>query len=679
MRTVCSIAVLALMSSCETTPAAQEGPSVLIITLDTTRADRLGPYGYIGAITPTYDRFAADGTVFNRAYSTCPLTIPSHSTIFTGKSPPSHGVRDNGDFILGEDQVTLAERFQDAGYHTAAFTSAFPTQARWGFAQGFDLYHDPLNDLPTQLDWRDERRAGDVVDDALTLLPEMEGSKFVWLHLFDAHWPYDPPSPWDVRLTGRPYDGEIAYASQQVGRFLEWWDAEHPDSIVIITADHGEGLGDGGEQTHGFLLHDGTMHVPLLMRGTGVPEGAVIDDAVGHVDIAPTILRLTGLELDDELQGHDLFDGGSELLYSEALTGQFNLGLAPLFSYTNDAGRYMEGGYGRWYDAVGDQVLYTTDETRDTSAEALQLGLLRATLDEVIAPEATLDSQDMEALAALGYVGGDRTAEAGTVDPREVIDIIPLTWRARQAMGQRRLQEAERLIVRLEAEMPGTYGVDQLRAQLTRARGRPLEAMEQYTDLFLRSPSSTVALQLGDLAMSVGRLADANDWFMTGLELQPASPEAMAGIVRSLYAMDDVVSATEAANEYLMLYPDHAELMLIRAEMLMMDGRFDEALIDASWALHQMPGNPTAHSTQATVLWELGRPDEAIDRLKEALSLDRWNLAVRYELTKWFLEVGRTAEAVRTIAPAARLLPDNVEVQALHTDAKAALDRDLGR
>jgi predicted Zn-dependent protease len=197
--------------------------------------------------------------------------------------------------------------------------------------------------------------------------------------------------------------------------------------------------------------------------------------------------------------------------------------------------------------------------------------------------------------------------------------------------------------------------------------------------LFLRSPSSTVALQLGDLAMSVGRLSDGNDWFMTALELQPASPEAMAGIVRSLYAMDDVVSATEAANDYLMLYPDHAELMLIRAEMLLMDGRFDEALIDASWALHQMPGNPTAHSTQATVLWELGRPDEAIDRLKEALSLDRWNLAVRFQLTKWFLEVGRSAEAVRTIAPAARLLPDNADVQQLHTDAKAALDRDLGR
>lgn len=679
MRLVPALLAAALLTSCEPPAPTPEGPSVLIITLDTTRADRLGPYGYIGAVTPTYDQMAAEGTVFNRAYSTCPLTIPSHSTIFTGKAPPSHGVRDNGDFILGDDQLTLAERFQEAGYHTAAFTSAFPTQSRWGFSQGFDLYHDPLNDLPTQLDWRDERRAGDVVDDALRLLDGVDGPSFVWLHLFDAHWPYDPPAPWDTRLAGRPYDGEIAYASKQVGRFLEWWDETHPNSVVVITADHGEGLGDGGEQTHGFLLHDGTMHVPLILRGTGVPEGQVVDDTVGHVDIAPTVLRLAGLDLHEGMQGHDLFDGGSERVYSEALTGQFNLGLAPLYAYTDNAGRYTEGSYGRWYPFAGDRVLPTTDDTRDTSAEADKLAIFRAQLDEVIAPEAALDSEDMEALAALGYVGGDRLAVAGEVDPRDVIDVIPLTWRARQAIGQRRMAEAESLIARLEERMPATYGVDQLRAQLTRASGRPLEALEMYTDLYLRSPSSTNALQLGDLTMSLGAAEEAYDWYVEALELQPASPEAMAGIVRSLYAQDRVVEATDAANTYLVLYPDHAELMLVRAEMLIVDGRYDDALDDATWALYQMPNSALAHRIQAVALWELGEADRAIERLNTALELDRWNLAVRYELTTWFLEVGRTAEAVRTIAPAARLLPQNREVQQLHAEAQAALEAALQR
>jgi arylsulfatase A-like enzyme/predicted Zn-dependent protease len=589
-------------------------------------------------------------------------------------------VRDNGDFILGEDQVTLAERFKAAGYHTAAFTSAFPTQRRWGFNQGFDIYQDPLDDLPTQLDWRDERRAGEVVDDALRMLPELgEGPAFVWLHLFDAHWPYEPPAPWDNRMIGRPYDGEIAYAAAQVGRFLEWWDEAHPNSIVVITSDHGEGLGDGGEITHGFLLHDGTMRVPLILRGSGVPEGVVIDDAVGHVDIAPTLLRLTGLPLDDELQGKDLFEGGSELLYSEALTGQFNLGLAPLYAYTDDAGRYTEGGYGRWYGVYNDQVLTAADMDRDTTAEAEKLARFRATLDEVIAPEATLDAAALDQLAALGYLGGDTVAAAGEVDPRDVIDVLPLTWRARQAIGAGNLGQAERMVRRLEERMPDTYGVDLLKAQLTRARGRPQEAIELYTDLFFRSPSSTVALQLGGLYASIGENQEAADWFEETLALQPASPEAMAGLARTLFALGRTEEAEERANDYLVIYPDHAELMLIRAEMLLQDERAEEALVDASWALRQLPRNPSAYVVTATALWDLGRPDEALDLLSESLQIDRWNLTIRMRLAQWYLEVGRNAEAVRTIGPAKRLLPDNAEVQALAAEADAALAADLGR
>jgi arylsulfatase A-like enzyme len=164
--------------------AAAPPISVLLITLDTTRADRLGPYGHPLAETPTYDAFAATGTVFERAYSVCPLTIPAHSSLMTGRYPPSHGVRDNGDFVLGPEAVTLAERFQDAGYATAAFTAALPTQARWGFDQGFQIYHDPLERLPTRLDWRDERPADEVVDDALNTLEDMSGPVFIWVHLF---------------------------------------------------------------------------------------------------------------------------------------------------------------------------------------------------------------------------------------------------------------------------------------------------------------------------------------------------------------------------------------------------------------------------------------------------------------------------------------------------------------
>ncbi len=659
-------------------------PSVLLITLDTTRADRLGPYGYPLADTPTYDRLAEEGLLFRTAYASCPLTIPSHSTMLTGKVPPSHGVRDNGDFILGEEQVLLSERLQEAGWTTAAFTSAFPTQARWGFDQGFDYYHDPLERLPTQLDWRDERRAGEVVDDALETLADVEGPAFVWLHLFDAHWPYEPPEPYNTEHRGRPYDGEIAYASDEVGRFLEWWDDEHPRSLTILTADHGEGMGDGGEQTHGFLLHDGTIRVPMILRGHGLPEGTVPvgeenGEAVGHTDIVPTVLNVLGLPHHEGLQGADLREGGSDVQYSEALTGQFNLGLAPLHAVTDSEGRYTEGAYGAFYPRLADRVLVMGDGSTPLKPYADRLDAFKGDLDEAIAVSPALDAEAMEQLMALGYMGGDPTAEAGEVDPRDVIDVVPLTWQVRQAMGMGRLRVAGAMLDELESRMPGTWGVDHLRARLLQSQGRPDEALHRYVDLYNRAPSSTIALQIAGLQASRGDWVEAESWFRETLEHQAASPEAMGGLVRSLVERGELPLARELADQYLSIYPDHAELSLTRAELLLADGRADEAWEEAAYALERMPRSPWAYSAAAQVRWARGEADPSIDLLQEALKLDPFVLPLRMRLVEQLLEVGRNAEAVRTIAPAARLLPEEEVVQALQLKARAALDAELGR
>ncbi len=654
------------------------GPSVLIITLDTTRADRLSPYGYRAADTPAYAKLASEGTVFTRAYSTAPLTIPSHSTIFTGKAPPSHGVRDNGDFLLGEEQVTLAERLHDAGWNTLAFTSAFPTQRRWGFDQGFDDYHDPLQGLPTQLDWRDERRAGEVIDDALDTMPDYSGPTFAWVHLFDAHWPYEPPEPFKTQHQGRPYDGEIAYASYEVARLLEWWDAHHPDSVVIITADHGEGMGDGGEQTHGFLLHDGTIRVPMIVRGPGFEPGTRIDDAVGHVDIVPTVLDIAGLQPHEGLQGRDLRKGGSDRMYSEALTGQFNLGLAPLYAYTEQDGRYAEGAWGGWYPAEGDHIPVDYEGEQDPAEQLEALALFRAQLDEVVAPSATLGAEEFEQLMALGYLGGDTIAAEGDIDPRDVIDVVPLSWHARQAMAKRRFKVAEKMINELDERMPDAYGVLQLRGQLLRAQGRLPAAAEIFADLYLRSPSSTLAMQLGSIAATQGRWHDAADWFEEAHELQPASPEAMAGMVRAAKAMGQNERAGELADRFLLLYPDHAELALIRAEMAILDGRYEEALNDGDAALQQMPNSPWALTLTGQALWELGRADASIVRLQDAVRVDPYNIPVRLRLAENLLEVGRNAEAYRLLAPTHRVAPNHPEITRLHDEAKAALDAERG-
>lgn len=669
-----SFVLLTAMMAC-----ADPRPSVLLVTLDTTRADRLGPYGYMLAQTPTIDGLAAQGVVYTRAYATCPLTIPSHASLFTGRTPPSHGVRDNGDYVLPEAAITLAERFAEAGWRTAAFTSAFPTQARWGLNQGFERYHDPLRRLPTQLDWSDQRAADEVITDALATLPGLAADGeplFVWVHLFDAHWPYEPPEPALSAHPGRPYDGEITFADAELGRLIAWFDAARPGGVVVITADHGEGLGDGGERTHGFLLHDGTVRVPLILRGPGLAANTRVDDPVSHIDLAPTLLNLAGIPLHDGLQGRDLREGGSERPYSEALTGQLGLGLAPMFAYTDPAGRYMEGGWGAFYPAEGERVS-TSARAGDSAAEAATLAALRAGMEAVATAEATLSAEELAQLSALGYLGGDADAPAGVVDPRDVIHVIPLTWEARRRLGQGQLVQAEALITRLEAEMPGTYGVALLRAQLTRAQGKVGEAAARYTDLYLQSPSSTLALQLADLYAAWGDWREAEGWYQSALDHQPMSPEALRGLVESALKLGEPERAELLAIDALALYPDHAEVSLMLAALYLRDGRAEEALAESSRALLRLPRSVWALSVDAEARWALGQADLSIERLQDALLIDRLNLPLRLRLAAQLIELGRNAEAVRALGPYAAIFPDSEELAALLAAAQTGLAGEL--
>ncbi len=658
-------------------------PSVLLITLDTTRADRLGCYGYMLAETPTLDRLASEGTRFARAYSSAPLTIPSHSTIMTGRAPPTHGVRDNGDYVLPDSERTLAERFSDGGWQTLAFTAAFPTQARWGFDQGFDVYHDPLPRLPTALDWSDERTADLVVDDAIDTLSKVDpdAPTFVWVHLFDAHWPYAPPPAFRWRHRQNPYDGEIAFIDSQLERLIAWWDRAHPDSVVVVTADHGEGHGDGGERTHGFLLYDGTIRVPLIMRARGAlaeaapPAGTVVHDPVGHVDIAPTLLDLAGLPLDEGLQGHDLRAGGSRVIYSEATTGWLGMGLAPLLSWTGPEGRYTRGSWDGFYPAIGDQVDVQAQDA--TQAQREQLDTLVETLGDRSDPTVSVDPETAARLAALGYMGGV-ASEPGDIDPRDVIDVIPRSWEARQLISQGKLKAAAAALAELEARLPGARGVRQIRAQLTKARGDLGGAWEQYAALFVDHPSSTTTLQLARLSELLGDPVEAQGWYEETLHIQPNSPEAMGGLVRMAAALGEPERARDLAERYLQVYPDHAELKLALARLELVEGEVDAAVVHAEDALSDLVGSAHAWQVAAECQWAAGRPDPAIERLFAALRLDPFSLDLRLQLVAWLLDVQRSAEASRVLDQARAVESDDPAVAELAVRVDAAVDAELG-
>src|SRR5437870_3655267 len=284
------------------------GPNLLLVTIDTLRADHVGVYGAANARTPTLDTLAARGVRFEHAQSPVPLTGPSHATILTGLYPPVHGVRDNIVFPLDARHQTLATRLKAAGYRTAAFVGAYPVAAAFGFRQGFDTFSENFNESPVPGAGA-QRPANEVVDDALGWLAGPgPGPFFVWMHLYDPHAPYDPPEPYRTDFAGRLYDGEIAFADAQLGRLFAWLrsSGHEEDTVVAVLADHGESLGEHGELTHAVLIYEATLHVPFLLAGPGVPRGTTLPARVTTVDVAPTLLRLLGREPTAEMTGRDL-------------------------------------------------------------------------------------------------------------------------------------------------------------------------------------------------------------------------------------------------------------------------------------------------------------------------------------------------------------------------------------
>jgi len=286
--------------------------NLLVITLDTTRADRLGAYGWHPSATPELDRLAAEGVLFERASAPAPLTLPAHASLFTSKYPPAHGVRDNGGFFLDERETTLAERLKAAGLKTGGFVGAYVLDRRWGIAQGFDFYFDDFDpskfEMPSLADV--ERPGNEVADRALEWLQSVKGSRFFgWIHFYDAHSPYSPPEPYRTRFADRPYVGEIAFVDSQIGRIRAFLEQEHllDRTIIVVLGDHGESLGDHGEGTHGFFVYESVLHVPLIVRAPyDRLKSRRVADLVRSIDVTPTVLDLLGLPAAQSIEGRTL-------------------------------------------------------------------------------------------------------------------------------------------------------------------------------------------------------------------------------------------------------------------------------------------------------------------------------------------------------------------------------------
>src|SRR5271165_6122954 len=297
----------------DTLAAAQSAPkiNVVVITIDTLRADHLGCYGYSQIHTPNIDALAAEGTRFERAYTVVPVTLPSHTVIFTGTYPMLSGMHDFSANKLSPQQPTLASVLKQHGYATGAVIGAAVLDSRFGLNQGFDFYYDHFDFSRLEESNLDEmERPGNVVADlALDWLGKnSQKNFFLWVHLYDPHFPYNPPEPYKHEYAAQPYDGEIAFADEQVGRVVRYLKEKgiYQNTVIVLCGDHGESLGEHGEKTHGFFIYNATMHVPLIIR---LPENAgarTVSDPVSLVDLMPTVLRAVGLETPPQVQGRSL-------------------------------------------------------------------------------------------------------------------------------------------------------------------------------------------------------------------------------------------------------------------------------------------------------------------------------------------------------------------------------------
>jgi choline-sulfatase len=615
-RLALSLAVVSLAGGCA---RGTGDPNLVLVTLDTVRADHLGCYGHSAAVTPWLDRLANEGIRFAQASSPVPLTLPSHATLLTGLLPPHHGLRNNGVGALGGGTATLATLLAGRGYRTGAFVGAFVLDRRFGLNQGFEVYDDEIpRDPRAGVSLEAERPGRDVVDRALAWLGREDPRPFfLWVHLYDAHAPYRPPPAWAARHAGRPYDGEISEVDEQVGRILAELGRRElgKRTVVAVAADHGEGLGEHGELTHGLLLYEPTLHVPLLLSAPGRLKPRVIETPVSLVDLAPTLAGLLGKPLPPPakgaLDGRDLsatlLSGGEPAmadLYAESRYPAI-FGWSPLAALRRRDLKYISAPQPELYDLRKDPRetanLMALSGKPEESTRGFAARLAEIEAGAVAGPHpAPPDAEIRARLASLGYVSGSEPAAAPGAPPRSSPDpktMVDLFQRFEQANS--RLQDGD--IDAALSELAGLVDADPanpvFRGKLAAAwrdRGEIGKAVPLYRQAAADAPRDpeawynlAAALQeaglltearqaidhalrldtsrpeahntLGIVAMGEGKLEEAGREFATAAELDPRNARALNNLGNALRAQGRVDEAERAYQRSAALAPRYAE------------------------------------------------------------------------------------------------------------------------
>jgi choline-sulfatase len=645
-----------------TVGAPESRPNVLLVTIDTLRADHLGCYGYAPALTPTLDGLAKRGVRFATAIAHVPLTGPSHASILTSHTPLDHGVRDNGSYVLPPTVRTLAQDFEAGGYRTAAFVSGFPLKRRFGLDRGFGAYDDQL---PRGKDARRtayvERTADRTTDAALRWLDDLPRGPsaapfFLWVHYFDPHAPYEAPAEYTLRAAS-PYDGEIAFVDAQLGRLLQRVEVRGgARTLVLVTADHGESLGEHGEDTHGIFVYDSTLRVPFLLEGPGVPAGRVSETVARGIDVAPTLLDYAGLA-DKGMSGRSLRPAASgerlsdEPAYSESMHPKLQYGWAPLHAWRTAHFKFIEAPRPELYDLKADP-----GETHDLSAkEPTRLEGMRRGLQKVMAAAATpdasrkVDAETAERLAALGYVGtvgSDAPAPTGR-DPKDGIGLATRLGRNGMTVARTEPLKAIRELTKLLAEDPGMLVVLRTRAVAYESAGQYEGAIRDLRELERRKAlTDEDAVVLGDNLRLAGHLREAAEVLERTTRENPRFAQPWLSLAAVFVEEKKIDEAAAAFHKVLDVDPDHVEALRGLGDLALIRGDLEEAAKDYGRVLDLDASDASALAKLGVVRMRTGHPDEAIALFRKAVDADPKNAEALLYLAGALASNGHPAEAV---------------------------------
>lgn len=644
--------------------------NVVIISMDTTRADNLSCYGVYKNATPRIDALAEDGVLFQNAYSPIPLTLPSHSTMLTGTYPPRHGVHGNLKYQLNDENITLAEILKDNGFTTAAIISAFILDSRFGLDQGFDIYDDSFDEELENASIA-QRRGEETTDHAISWLKEnKEKQFFLFMHYYDPHMPYDPPEPFKSMIF-HPYFAEIAYTDHCIGRVIEELKTLdlYDSTLVVITGDHGEMLGEHDETTHGYYIYQGNIKVPLIFKLPGKRKAKIVNDVVGIVDITPTVCSLLGIDIPRNVQGKDLsaYLGNEDAsmpedryLYCESMTAT-KYGGNSLLGIIDNRYKYIQTTRPELYDLINDPMeAHDLIDQKPQQARILQDKLKQILEESVLGntkSELELDAQALAKLETLGYVGGGIEEEFSfnqeKTDPKDLIGYHTDISMIQSLVQSEKFDEAEKLCKELLTQNnTETYGqLCHFMVSIAKKKNDYQTAKTYILEIIKLNPDQpSNCINYGGILLKLGEASQAEAQFLKAYKLEPDNAVIAGNIAKAYYDGGKLTEAIEYCHKALELKPDYLLVRVSLADTLMKNGRLKLAVKQYYEVLRLEPANIEALNTLAWIHAtskdkDLSNPEEALRLALQACEIDDYKnpgpldtLAAAYASNSQFTE-----------------------------------------